>query len=64
MPFRKRSIIATISIAAILSLGYLGLAVQKQLSVLAGGVENKPKTPWDIFFEEMKSLLDNEDLAV
>jgi hypothetical protein len=47
--------------AAILGLGYLGLAVQKQLSVLAEATENKPKTPWDIFFEgiEGEDGLDN-----
>jgi hypothetical protein len=49
--------------AAILGLGYLGLAVQNQLSVLAGGVENKPKSPWDIFFEGLQSVLDDENEA-
>ena len=56
----------SIVIAAIAGLGYLGLAVQKQLSVLTGGIgtettDQKIKNAWDVFFEGLLEILDDED---
>jgi hypothetical protein len=55
--------------AAILGLGYLGLAMQNQLSVLAGGVKNenildqKIQNAWDTFFEGIERFLNGEEEA-